>query len=273
MQIRESDRAMLVDLLAVTRQLAIEPCLIGAMALHLGATRWLARPLLRTTLDWDFAVAVDGWHPFEALASRLGAVAGFSRTAAPHRFRHRTGGTIDLVPFGSIARPDDTIAWSDGTVMSIVGFSALRSSREVMDLGGGLSMWVATLPVLAGLKLIAYGDRRPAVLRDIRDQHHLARWYPWQDPGGTVSAEAERALLTGISGFDQLGAFCLGCAIGRAFDPDALRCMRALLGDVADPFGDLVEDVVRERSGPIEDEERAAVAARFMALLAGIEAL
>ena len=66
------------------------PCLIGAMALHLGATRWLARPLLRTTLDWDFAVAVDGWHPFEALASRLGEQSGpiedEVRTAVAARF-------------------------------------------------------------------------------------------------------------------------------------------------------------------------------------------
>lgn len=267
----DADREMLLDLQRAAEALRIDPCLIGASAILLALQRRTAAPLSRTTRDWDFAVAVESWQTFHDLAALLTAAGGgFHRVTEPHRFVHRLGGTLDVVPFGSLESPVGTIRWPDGSAMSTVGFAVLERHHEVHDLGQGLKLRVASLPALAGLKLLAYGDRRPAILRDIRDLHHLARSHAWDDGEGRIDAVAETALHAGVVGFGEVGAYVLGRAIAAAFASAPLVRMGDLLVGADDPWSDVVEHVVRERRGPIEERDRELVCACLGALRSGI---
>lgn len=267
-----ADRAMLLDLQRAATAQRIEPCLIGAAALGLALQQRAGVPLPRATRDWDFAVAVPSWQDFHGLASRLTAPdGGFRRAAEPHRFVHARSSTLDIVPFGPLESPIGTIRWPDESVMSTVGFAVLAHHNEVHDLGQGLRLVVASLAALAGLKLIAYGDRRPAILRDIRDLYHLARSHPWEHAGeATIDDDATATLGVGEIGFADLGAYVLGREVAAAFDVGIRRRMTDILAEADDSWSDLIEHVAREQPGRSEESDREIIRACLLALRSGI---
>jgi predicted nucleotidyltransferase len=178
------------------------------------------------------------------------------------------------VPFGPLETPPGSIRWPDRSVMSTVGLSVLARHCEEHDLWDGLRLMVASLPALAGLKLIAYGDRRPAVLRDIRDLYHLARTHPWERGGEpTLDGDAQTALRDGVVDFGDLGAYTLGQEVAAAFDLAARRHMADLLAEADDPWSDLVEHVVRQQPGSADERDRQVVGASFRALRIGLTRL
>lgn len=267
----ETDRALLFDLLAAAHGCGVEPCLIGAAALQLALRRSEVAPLPRTTRDWDFAVAIGSWQGFEQLAAALVGSAGrFRHAVEPHRFTHRGGATLDIVPYGTLESPPGTIRWPDGGAMSTVGFAVLSRERELHELGGGVRIHSASLTALAGLKLIAYGDRRPAVLRDIGDLLHIAKVHPWSATIAAIDPEAERALKAGDVSIADLGAFVLGLRMAAAFDDVALDLMRRLLVEANDPYADLIEHALRQTPGPIDDRDREVICNCVQALARGL---
>lgn len=65
----------------------------------------------RETRDVDFAFSVETWKVFEEIRSKLIRTEKFIEVLnIAHRLRQGEI-VIDLVPFGSIERPDRTIAW------------------------------------------------------------------------------------------------------------------------------------------------------------------
>ena len=267
-----ADQAVRLDLLRAAAAQRIEPCLIGAAALGLALQRCAAAALPRTTRDWDFAIAVQSWREFHDLATRLTAVGGGFRGAAePHRFVHTLGSILDIVPFGPLESPPGTIRWPGGSVMSTAGFAVLAQHSNVHDLGQGLRLAVGSLAALAGLKVIAYGDRRPAILRDIGDVYHLARSHPWERAGeATIDADAETVLRVGEIGFAHLGAYVLGREMASAFDTASRLRIADLLAEADDLWSDLMEHVVRQNPGSGEESDREIVSACMRALRTGI---
>lgn len=184
---------------------------------------------------------------------------------------HARSSTLDVVPFGPLESPIGTIRWPDESVMSTVGFAVLTRHNEVHDLGRGLRLVVASLAALAGLKLIAYGDRRPTILRDIRDLYHLARSHPWEYAGETtIDDDAATALGAGEIGFADLGAYVLGREVAAAFDVGIRRPMMAILAEADDLWSDLIEHLVREHPGRSEESDREIIRASLLALRSGI---
>lgn len=268
-QLGAADRAMLRSLQAASDRAGVTPCLIGAMALTWSLADAGMQPLVRTTLDWDFAVAVSSWQVFDELAERLLQDGAFRRSREPHRFQHAEGAVVDVVPFGSLEDPPGSLRWPDGSVMSTVGFPALLSNHVVHDLGGGLRVASASLPALVGLKLVAFGDRRPAEVRDLQDVHHVARGFPW-DPGLGFDRLAEVAVREGVIAFRDLGAFLLGRAVRGVFDAEACGRMAHVLVDAGDPWSDLVSCIARQQRVVAEEQDRLPVSECLVALRAGL---
>jgi predicted nucleotidyltransferase len=269
MHIVAADLQMLADVVALAED--AEPVLIGAMALEITLAEAGMHPLPRVTRDWDFAVAISAWPAFTALADRLVAAGAFRRDAAPQRFHHRGGGVIDLVPFGSLEDPPGSLLWPSGHTMSTIGFAALQQNHRILALGTGLSMAVATLPALIGLKLVAYGDRRPTEVRDIRDVHHVARESAWPDPAA-FDHIAEEAVRDGRVTFADLGAFQLGRIVAAAFGPTVCPRLLDVLSDAHDPWSQTVTHVVKASHAVAEEDVRSPIANCLGALRAGIAA-
>jgi len=171
-KLARADLELLRDFLAAMDAARATCFLVGAGARVLSFDhRWSLRGA-RTTLDWDFAVHAESWEHWSELTSHLlvGNPPNFTRGRAPHRFLHRGGSILDLVPYGGLEAPTGEILWPDRTRMTVHGFRSSAGTRESIEVGAGLVVPVAAVASLALLKLHAYRDRRARGERkDIRD--------------------------------------------------------------------------------------------------------
>jgi len=118
--------------------------------------------------------------------------------------------------------------------------------------------------------LIAYRDRRPAIVRDIADVHTLARDYGGEHLNTRIRDEAMTVLADGRVALADVGAWLLGRDIAHTFDPASVATMTEVLAEVDDGYSDLIDDVVRQ--GGMGDDEgvREQAAACFRALRHGM---
>lgn len=262
-----ADLDLFVDLHTAARKACIEPCLIGAGAIQMGPEMGWGVRLSRRTRDWDFAARVASWREFDDLAALLTAPgAGFTRAREPHRFRHRSGGTLDLVPYGALEDPAGRIRWSDETTMETLGLDALDLNHRRIHVGG-VELRIASLPALVGLKLLAYRFRRPGITRDIADVHSILRQVDAQDCRSRIDERAFERLRDESVRFNELGSYLLGREVGRAFAPEPLDLMFTVLAADAPPGG-LVGDVHRGEGE--SGTARESIVNRFTALRVGM---
>ncbi len=134
---------------------------VGAIARDLLLHYGYGVPITRATTDIDLGVAVAGWQEFgqlrDALLNSVNFEAGRPQN---HRFVHRSGPPLDLVPYGGVEREDGTIVWpEDQAVMGVLGYKEARDSAVEVILPDNLSIATVCLPMLAVLKLLAWSDR------------------------------------------------------------------------------------------------------------------
>jgi len=264
----KQDLALLVDLCRVARTVHLVPCLIGAGAVQLGAgARWDVR-LARKTNDWDIVVRVESWQEYEALAAELETEqGGFVRSSVPHRFEHRDGGRLDVVPYGGLERRPGSLVWPDGKVMDTTGLRALEVHHETRQLEG-LELRAASLPANLGLKLLAYRDRRPEIVRDIQDVHSLLREAEEVVPDERILGEGLARLESEEVGFGEVAAYLLGREVGATFRDEELEPMLVLLDSLGEPDDRTAGDVLAAPGAGALTRE--LVIARFRAFRLGI---
>jgi predicted nucleotidyltransferase len=132
----------------------------------------------RRTADVDFAVECADWSSFEHLRAALLSGGDLVQGGEPgHKFRHRNGTELDLVPYGGLERADRTLAWPPGEhhVMNALGFSEVASTTVEFRLPGGVDVQVVPLHALALLKLVAWNDRH--LRKDAYDLFVIAKNY------------------------------------------------------------------------------------------------
>jgi predicted nucleotidyltransferase len=133
----------------------------------------------------DLAIGIDDWPAFEAIKMRLVATGTFEADERViHRLFHlsgqgRRGYPIDLIPFGGITDPAATIAWPPdrSIVMNVAGYREAFEAAALVEIDPGFVIRVVSLPGLAILKLVAWGDRGLADPRDAIDLAMLLRQY------------------------------------------------------------------------------------------------
>jgi len=240
----DRDLELFADLDRVAESVGLRPCLIGAGAIRLRASQWEVR-LGRETRDWDFAVQVDSWDQYRALARGLVAEGGgFERAGEPHRFIHDRGGILDVVPYGDLEDPAGEIRWPDGSIMATVGLDVLEAHHEIHEFAR-TRIRTASRPALVGLKLLAYRNRRPAITRDIADTDAILKGAEVEVPSERIESEALDQLYSGEVTFGEVGAFLLGRDVSQSFPPDALVSISELLDELDDPASILRRDLER----------------------------
>ena len=82
----------------------------------------------RRTRDIDFAITVDSWEAFEAVRNALLAQDNFNPSKVQHRRLYSSLTVpeveVDIIPFGGIASPQETITWPPefDTAMNVASF-------------------------------------------------------------------------------------------------------------------------------------------------------
>jgi predicted nucleotidyltransferase len=132
----------------------------------------------RRTTDVDFAVECADWNAFEHLRAALLSGGDLVQGDEPrHKFHHRNGTELDLIPYGGVERADRTLVWPPGEhhVMNALGFSEVASTTVEFCLPGGVEVQVVPLHALALLKLVAWHDR--SLRKDAHDLFVIAKNY------------------------------------------------------------------------------------------------
>lgn len=265
--ISPEDLQLLSDLERAARAVGVHFCLIGADALRLGpGLEWDVRP--RMTKDWDFAVRTDSWSEFEALVEALTASGGgFEVAAEPHRFRHQSGGCLDVALYDELEEPDGQVHWKDGVVFETRGLSVLDEQYDVRRVGS-LELRVATLPALLGLKLLAYEARRPAIIRDIGDAYRMLVEVEASVDDQEIAAQALDRLTTGEVTLAETGAYLVGREVGRTFGENDRTTILTLLDEALKEESPIVPDV--RRAVDTRGHTRERVLQRLAAFRIGI---
>ncbi|KOO05780.1 nucleotidyl transferase AbiEii/AbiGii toxin family protein (plasmid) [Vibrio chagasii] len=132
----------------------------------------------RATADIDTAIFVNTWVQFEDIKTSL-ISSGLIETDLVHRLREpKSGYPVDILPFGDLEDDERRIQWppKHEETMSVIGFKeAFESSIKVVI--DGLTFNVASLPGIALMKLIAWGERGNENSKDASDFFLLMNKY------------------------------------------------------------------------------------------------
>lgn len=136
---------------------------VGAMARDMVLGMIHGRKPSRKTNDLDIAIMVQDWTAYEKISADLGADPDFTKCLnQKQRWYFKGAITLDIVPFGEIAKADRHIYWppDETPAMSVSGFPAMAINALEIILDKEASVGVASLPGFFLLKLSAWKDRR-----------------------------------------------------------------------------------------------------------------
>lgn len=122
-----ADLDWLTELIGDARQAApsVEWLVVGALArdLHLNYAHGIR--VDRVTTDTDLALTIATWAAFAHVRHALLARGNFvADRRIEHKLFHRSGRSLDVVPFGDIEDRSGSIAWppSGAVTMSVLGY-------------------------------------------------------------------------------------------------------------------------------------------------------
>jgi predicted nucleotidyltransferase len=214
--------------------------LIGATALRLQTA------LQRQTHDMDLVIAVD----VAAFPGPLGSHSDWAQPRAdqPQRWTYRKGTKLDLLPVGTAALAKGHLEWPDGVQMSVQAFDLL-SSTELVVLLEEQQVFMAPVPLVMLLKMVAWLDRPGERARDVEDMVWLFSNYPDDED------DYDFARLVSY-GFDDSGrAQLLGMDI--ALIEDGRDISRRFLHQLETHYG---FQYAKARGGSDEDKDRVLAA-------------
>jgi len=136
---------------------------VGAMARDIVLGMIHGRKPSRKTNDLDIAIMVQDWNAYEKISADLSADSDFTKcTKQKQRWHFKGAVTVDIVPFGEVAKADRHIYWppDETPAMSVSGFPAMAVNALEIILDKEASIGVASLSGFFLLKLSAWKDRR-----------------------------------------------------------------------------------------------------------------
>ncbi len=217
--------------------------LIGATALRLQTN------LQRETRDMDLVIAVD----VSAFPGPLGSHPDWAQPRAdqPQRWTYRKSTKLDLLPVGPKAIAQGDFEWPNGVQMSVQAFDLL-SGTELVVLLEEQQLYMAPVPLIMLLKMVAWLDRPGERARDVQDMAWLFANYL----DDKKDDDFDR-LLT--AGFDDAGrAWLLGLDIARI--EDGRDISRRFLHRLETHYG---FQYAKARGGSNEDEDEDRALAAF----------
>lgn len=206
---------------------------------------------IRATRDIDVGVQVESWEAYEKLRESLFSTRVFSPAREPQRLLYRDVTPVDIVPFGAIAKPDQSVSWPPDheTAMSTMGFDdAYRDSRTVRLCNEPvLDVQFATPCGLALMKLISWNDSNPSRSRDARDLALLLETYTEAGNEDRLYDEVFELLEREDFDYVRAGALLLGRDMAAMMRPETNRTVREILYRETDDQSQyrLVEDMMK----------------------------
>lgn len=228
---------------------ATRPLLVGAMARDVLLQHAHGIQPRRATEDIDLAIMTADWSEFEALRQAMIDSPYFKPLAEiRHKFRHRGGSPLDLIPFGGVQDPGGQIAWppEGDEVMAVLGYRAALETAVVVRLPGDVTLDVIALPMLAVLKTLAWAERHwEAPRKDASDLIMILRHYLETGQSERIYSEASHLLESEDFDLDRAGAWLAGHDAARMIHTHRdetdhlLKLLSEILGREIDPEGPL----------------------------------
>jgi predicted nucleotidyltransferase len=273
--ISPDEKAVLRDFALIVNSINVPFVLVGAGA-RLMVFDWeYELQSTRTTKDWDVGIQITDWEAFGKVQNELtsGSDALFRQTKLAHRFRHKGGIALDVIPFGGIEDEDGAIVWpQDERQMVVLGFREVLSNAIAFDVGEGISVPVATAPGIAVLKVFAYRDREK--VDDILDLYFLMENYDRAGNEDRIFDELLDLLSEGLLEYEFAGTYLLGVDVGRLINQATYVSLLEITTRFLDPYSPdlapLVRRSVHERQ---EEAERARIVQMFSTFREGVHSV
>jgi len=245
--IRSEDKAVLRDFARIAEQNDIPHVLVGAGARLLVFDRQYNFRSERTTTDWDIGVEISSWVAFNRLQKALtgGTNPAFTQDPVAHRFKHITGVSIDIIPFGGLERADGTIVWpQDESQMVVLGFREVQSNAVEIDMGEGVVVPVATAPGLAVLKIFSFSDEHR--VDDLQDLYFILDNYDRAGNEERIFDELSGLLSRKMLEYEFSGAYLLGMDVGRLISSKTYKSLVEIIALLLDPFSADLSPLLRK---------------------------
>jgi len=231
---------------------------IGATARDMILTSGYGIETKRATLDIDCGVQVSDWHQYKKLTEGLISRGKFESTNKAQRFSYKESFLIDIIPFGKIAGPDDSLSWPPDheTEMSTLSFeeSYQHSLTVRLRTNPVLDIQFASLAGLALMKIISWNDNYSRRDKDAKDL--LVIMFHYLDAGNQERLyNAERDLVGEDFDYTRASARLLGRDIATIANPKTTETVLEILNRETgeqDRYR-LVEDMLRSGS-PFNDD-------------------
>ncbi len=191
------------------------------------------------TADVDFGVAVENWQQFDNIKARLTETGRFEPEKKMAQRLHYKSGTnstgypLDIIPFGRVENPLNSIAWPPGRdeVMNVIGYDEALANAIEIQIEKHFVVPVISLPGLALLKLFAWADRGSRNSKDARDLATLLRTY--HAAGNEDRLYDEEINIFEAAGFvpERASPQLLGKDVRSIAKPETLTQALAILND------------------------------------------
>jgi predicted nucleotidyltransferase len=217
----------------VAESLSIPFFVVGAMARDIILSYGYGIETGRGTQDIDLGVKVSDWEAYGQLREGLIATGEFRPDKKQaQRLIYKESFPIDIIPFGAIADPDNSLSWppKHEITMSTLGFEDAYHTSITVRLRAkpALDVKFVSLPGLALLKIISWNKNRPRSDKDAYDLLLLMRTY--LDAGNQDRLWNEEIDLVGKD-FDYLraGSRLLGRDIAAILSPEIKEAVIKIL--------------------------------------------
>lgn len=153
---------------------------IGATARDIILSGIHKQALARKTNDLDIAIAIPDWSKFYEISTGLCKLEGFEKSKEQtQRFLYKTHFQLDIVPFGGVAHDDNHIYWppEESQAMSVAGFIDVAKNTLEVKVDNSFTIYVASLPGIFLLKLVAWRDRHISSNKDADDMAFIITSY------------------------------------------------------------------------------------------------
>jgi predicted nucleotidyltransferase len=195
----------------------------AALAFHLSMT-W------RSTADLDLVVTISASDLDTALSKLVGWK---QHPRIEQRWEGPNGVLIDLVPAAPDALARRQLIWpKTGHVMNLGGVR-LALAEAPTELAPDLAIAVASIPIIALLKMAAYLDRPTEREKDLKDLAHILDEYP---PAGDDRFFTDDVLSTNLDE-SQARGFILGTQRRMIVDEQDRELVHSFLDRAVDGHG------------------------------------
>ena len=173
--------AVLEGISIVADSLQIPFFVVGATARDIILHYGFGLEIRRATQDIDLGIRVENWEEFGLISEKFIESGLFVQTREAQRLYFKETFPVDIVPFGRISEPQETISWpqGEGVQMSTLGFRESYDTAVIVRLRSDpiLEVKSASLAGLSAMKLIAWKDRYPERKKDAGDFEFMIRNY------------------------------------------------------------------------------------------------